>query len=250
MAHKERIDFLLLDIRELEKKVAGMRDAEIYPVSFFSQSFELAHKILNDLHRLEADQLDELSRQMEEHRLRLSAIPLQKSNTQSEIKEPVSESKPQIEELIKLEENKGSVEIISKNIDETNKIETIIVHRKTEPIEEEIPASLPDPEPQEEAKPVIKESPQKEIKTSVSFNEILEKKNLSDFRKAFSLNDRFRFRRELFGGDEARMNLAINDLDNIRTYEESVTYLHEELNWNIEDEAVADFLKLIEKRFL
>lgn len=68
--------------------------------------------------------------------------------------------------------------------------------------------------------------------------------------KAFTLNDRFRFRRELFGGDEARMNKAINDLNDLHSYEDSVTYLNNELKWNIEDEAVADFIKLLEKRFL
>ena len=81
-------------------------------------------------------------------------------------------------------------------------------------------------------------------------NDLLEKKNFSDFRKAFSLNDRFRFRRELFGGDEARMNKVINDLNDLHSYEDSVTYLNNELKWNIEDEAVADFIKLLEKRFL
>ena len=65
-------------------------------------------------------------------------------------------------------------------------------------------------------------------------NDLLEKKNFSDFRKAFSLNDRFRFRRELFGGDEARMNKVINDLNDLHSYEDSVTYLNNELKWNIE----------------
>ena len=40
MANKEKIDYLLLDIRELETLVAGMRDAEVYPVSFFGQTFD------------------------------------------------------------------------------------------------------------------------------------------------------------------------------------------------------------------
>ncbi|MBR2497715.1 MAG: hypothetical protein IKB63_05135, partial [Parabacteroides sp.] len=81
-------------------------------------------------------------------------------------------------------------------------------------------------------------------------NDLLEKNNLSDFRKAFSLNDRFRFRRELFGGDEERMNKAIHELNNLHSYEDSMAYLNNELKWNIEDEAVADFIKLLEKRFL
>ena len=42
MANKEKIDYLLIDIRELEKLVAGMRDAEIYPASFFNQKFIVA----------------------------------------------------------------------------------------------------------------------------------------------------------------------------------------------------------------
>ena len=45
MANKEKIDYLLIDIRELEKLVAGMRDAEIYPASFFNQTFQLTQGI-------------------------------------------------------------------------------------------------------------------------------------------------------------------------------------------------------------
>lgn len=254
MAHKERIDYLLLDIRELEKKIAGMRDAEIYPISFFSQSFELAHKILTDLHRLEAVQLEDLSRQMEEHRLRLSAIPLQEATKQPERKEETMKIETLEEEITTQEEepeiSSELMEATKKNVDETDKTDTFEVYQEIETDKEPIPAMIPDIKIKEEIKSNPKEIPLGEIKTSVSFNEILEKKNLSDFRKAFSLNDRFRFRRELFGGDENRMNQAITDLNNIQTYEESVTYLHVELNWNVEDEAVADFLKLIEKRFL
>lgn len=82
-----------------------------------------------------------------------------------------------------------------------------------------------------------------------SLNELLERKNLSDFRKAFSLNDRFRFRRELFGGSEELMNQVIADLNEIKSYEESVAYIHKVVNGNGEEAAVADFLQLIEKRF-
>lgn len=241
MANKEKIDYLLLDIRELEKKVAGMRDAEIYPISFFSQSFELAHKILTDLHCLEAVQLEELSRQMEEHRLRLSAIPLQQAAEQPALKTEKEQPQPH-------EGNETCQEAV----------ETIIIHHKEEkpaeektadrPVEETVQPIAETVQPSKEEVPVLRET-FVEAKTTVSFNEILEKKNLSDFRKAFSLNDRFRFRRELFGGDESRMNQAINDLNDLHSYEESVTYLDQQLQWNIEDEAVADFLKLIEKRF-
>ena len=75
MANKEKIDYLLLDIRELETLVAGMRDAEVYTVSFFGQTFALTHKILKDLHALETAQIEMLRKQMEEHQALIQSIP-------------------------------------------------------------------------------------------------------------------------------------------------------------------------------
>ena len=46
-----------------------------------------------------------------------------------------------------------------------------------------------------------------------------------------------------------KLNKAISDLNDLSSYEESVTYLNKVLNWNIEDASVADFIKLLEKRF-
>lgn len=222
MANKEKIDYMLLDIRQLETMIAGMRDAEIYPVSFFSQTFDLTHKILNDLHSLEATQIEVLRKQMEAHQALIVSLP-----------EPVAAEMPKVEEA---------------------------------PIERKVEAPMPEVKPMEavvveakgaKAEPVIevpiKETPLKTVgadKQGVFLSDVLEKKNLSDLRKAFSLNDRFRFRRELFGGDEEKMNKAIADLSDIQSYEASVEYLNNELKWNVEDEAVADFLKLLEKRFL
>lgn len=45
------------------------------------------------------------------------------------------------------------------------------------------------------------------------------------------------------------MNQVIADLNEIKSYEASVTYLQNVLNGKGEETAVADFLQLIEKRF-
>ena len=218
MANKEKIDYLLIDIRELEKLVAGMRDAEIYPASFFNQTFQLTHKVLKELHTLEEFQLEALRKQMEEHQRLIDSIPVSKPLQMPEV-QPAPEVSPTIEVV---------------QVQEPVVEEPIVV----EPIVEKV---IP------EEKIVQETIPLKEIE--ISLNDILEKKNLSDFRKAFSLNDRFRFRRELFGGNEEKMNKAISDLNDLSSYEESVTYLNKVLNWNIEDASVADFIKLLEKRF-
>lgn len=227
MANKEKIDYLLLDIKELENQVASMRDAEVYPVSFFSRTFTLAHKILNDLHAVETIQLEQLHKQMEEHQKLLNSIPLIPATEQPVFKE----SEPSVPQSA------------IRQVEPEPMIQKAAISESPTRL---APVAIPEVKETAEGqhKPLLIE------KQGISFNEILEKQNLSDFRKAFSLNDRFRFRRELFGGDEARMNRAISDLNEIHSYEESVTYLNTELKWNVEDAAVADFIKLLEKRFL
>lgn len=230
MANKEKIDYLLLDLKELETLIAGMRDAEVYPVSFFSQTFNLTHKVLNDLHSLETAQIEMLREQMEAHQALIQSLPNPAAAPMPVVpevqEEPVAETVIVREPEVKVEVKEPVREIIIE------KPEIITPSAKPEK-----PAEAPH-------KPITTE------KQGVFLSDLLEKKNLSDFRKAFSLNDRFRFRRELFGGDEEKMNKAITDLNDIHSYEESVAYLNNELKWNIEDEAVADFIKLLEKRFL
>lgn len=87
-------------------------------------------------------------------------------------------------------------------------------------------------------------------KSNISLHDILEKKNLSDFRKAFSLNDRFRFKRELFKGDENLMNQVISTLNEIHTLQDSLEYVKTQLRWDMNDETVQDFIKLLDKRFI
>lgn len=231
MANKEKMDYLLLDIRELETLVAGMRDAEVYPASFFGQTFDLTHKILNELHSLEAVQVEVLRKQMEEHQTLIQSIPHSVVVPVPSI--PVSE-KIALEPVI---EAPVVVALVKETIVEILEPEL--------PVEEVVILNSAPVQPVEAShKLTVPEKP------GLFLNDLLEKKNLSDFRKAFSLNDRFRFRRELFGGDEGRMNKAISDLNDISSYEDSITYLNNKLNWNIEDESVADFIRLLEKRFL
>lgn len=236
MGDKEKMDYLLVDIRELEKLVASMRDAEIYPVSFFSQAYTTTQKIVDNLQSIEADQLALFKEQMEKHRalikkaerLEAEAALVTQMQEQESNYEPVQEMElPSVEELNEEEESvatpAAATVVAEKTVSEpAASLSSASSHATT--LEQSLPHSI-------------------------SLNEVIQKKFLADFRKAFSLNDRFRFRRELFGGDEGRMNEAISDLNELQSFEESITYLDKKLKWNVEDEAVADFIKLLEKRF-
>lgn len=82
-----------------------------------------------------------------------------------------------------------------------------------------------------------------------SLSEVIEKRNAADLRKAFSLNDRFRFQRELFANSATKMEAALTHLNDMQTKTEAVEYLTFDLGLNVEDDVTTDFIRIIEKRF-
>lgn len=174
----------------------------------------------------------------------------------AEVTEKEVEAEPQPTLLIEqepgpiAEEPKPAEEEVKPIIEESKPIE-----EEVKPIAEEAKPVSAAPTPAvEEAKPAVshKETPAEPAVAKPqpnSLNDLLERQHLSDFRKAFSLNDRFRFRRELFSGSETLMNQVIADLNEIKSYEESIAYINKVLHGSVEEEAMADFLQLIEKRF-
>jgi hypothetical protein len=174
----------LSDIKELEQLLEGALSEKVYPVAFFSRSFDLAHHLLKDLHILEGEQIESLHKQMEEYRRLIESVSLA----------------PDTHEL---------------------SLDTNLV----------IPA--PEAAPNRPA----------------TLNDSIGRNHLSDLRKAFSLNDRFYFQKELFGGDEAKMNKVIAALNEMNSYETSLAYVREQLHWDDANATVAEFLVLIEKRF-
>lgn len=101
------------------------------------------------------------------------------------------------------------------------------------PIPEEIPFE------QEE---VVTEKQESETPITIQVNRDAPK-------PAFCINDRFRFRRELFGGSDADFSSAMDLVATMDNYEEAEQYFIEELGWDVEDPNVADFLAIIERYF-
>lgn len=228
MANSEIIERLLSDIKRLEELVSSVKGADIYPASLFDSTFKITHGIFQGLHSLEELQLNALREQMEEHQRLLESIM---ANRQAVMVEPEPQETTEAINIEPAEEKENDATTVE-----------ILQDIESNPADEEVPNI--DGSDVEQPKRVIAQEA-----SGLSLNEMLEKRNLSDFRKAFSLNDRFRFRRELFGGSEDRMNSAINELNKLSSLEESLSYLKNDLNWNTEEAPVADFIKLLEKRF-
>ena len=93
------------------------------------------------------------------------------------------------------------------------------------------------------AETVVKEEEPK----SVVLGESL--KLSAGLRHAISLNDSFRFSRELFGGDTELMNRVIEQISVMGSYKTAVAFLSSKVELNEEKEAVNDFLELLKKFF-
>lgn len=121
---------------------------------------------------------------------------------------------------------------------------------------EEAAAAAEEEEEEEEGKkeePAIVEEPvvetvvKEEEPKSAVLGESL--KLSAGLRHAISLNDSFRFSRELFGGNTDLMNRVIEQISVMSSYKTAVAFLSSKVELNEEKEAVNDFLELLKKYF-
>ena len=101
-----------------------------------------------------------------------------------------------------------------------------------------------------EEEPVIEEAPviikKEEPKNAVLGESI---KLAAGLRHSISLNDSFRFSRELFKGDTDLMNRVIEQISVMGSYKTAVAFLSSKVEIDEEKDAVVDFLELLKKYF-
>lgn len=138
-----------------------------------------------------------------------------------------------------------------------------------EPIAEPMPGTTVEietvePEPEEEEEPELKEEPEPEEEEIVMpqydttetdneepirLDEKLARENSRNLRKAFSLNDMFRFRRELFGNSATEMTDTLNLVEAMSSLSEANDYFYNDLEWDASNPEVQDFMDIIAKHF-
>lgn len=70
-----------------------------------------------------------------------------------------------------------------------------------------------------------------------------------DIRNLLTINDKFLFRRELFGGSDAEMIDTFNLISTMESADEAREYLLHDLQWNESDAIVSDFLQIVSAYF-
>lgn len=70
-----------------------------------------------------------------------------------------------------------------------------------------------------------------------------------DIRRMFSVNDRYRFRRELFSNSEVDFVDNLNLVQAMSCYEDAEDYFYNDLQWDKEFEEVVEFMSIIYRYF-
>lgn len=133
-----------------------------------------------------------------------------------------------------------------------------------EPVAEQ-PVAEPavEPEPVAEqpvAEPVVEPEPVAEVESELepepdpddqplTLDEALQRDMTKDLRQAFSLNDRYRYRRELFGNSDSVMNETLNLIEAMHSFDEAEDYFYNDLQWEHDSPEVADFMVIIKNHF-
>ncbi len=84
---------------------------------------------------------------------------------------------------------------------------------------------------------------------NIKLDEALQRSMTKDLRQAFSLNDRFRFRRELFSNSDVVMNETLSLIDTMGSFDEAEDFFYNNLDWDYDSPEVADFMLIIKNHF-
>lgn len=157
-----------------------------------------------------------------------------KTSVIEELQAPVEEEVSVLKQYVVEEEI-----VVEETVEDT--VEKAIVETVTEEVvtEESEPVDLQEQEEQQKEQ-------EDEVKPSVLGESI---KMTAGLRHSISLNDSFRFSRELFGGDVELMNRVVEQMSVMSSYKTAAAFLVSKTSVVEESEALNDLLELLKKYF-
>jgi hypothetical protein len=228
MTNKEKIEQLSEQIKRLATLTEEISERDIYPVSFFSQSYDITNTIQEQLRQIEIAQIELFEKQMKEHQAQILSVEQKKKESLSQVQEGNLDARianpreqPHGQHCEQLREQ----------------------HCEQQYMLEPKPPTSPDDDPM----PSFKEEM---IDARADLQSVCSISPRLDLKKVMSLNDRFLFCRELFANDENLMNRTIADLNKAESLETAMDYLMKRFDWNLEDDHPAGFIACLKKSFL
>lgn len=274
---KREIDIILDNLEELQALVQAMSQEKEIPSILFRFSYDKTTKIVSLLKELETAQLkrEEMEEQVDEDvKVVMPVTESCKVEAPAEVIIPVVEPVPAeiVEETSPAEKKvaEPAEEIIHAEIAEVD-IECAKVNPSAEVaepvdfgradelaiVEESLaqPLQKMDLEMSASHSEILSDSftgtdPYLSFEPKKTLNEQIQQRFATDFRKALSLNDRFRFLRELFSNNPQAMDECIEKINHSADFGFLETELVNTYKWNKENEDVKEFLNLVRQRFV
>jgi len=86
-------------------------------------------------------------------------------------------------------------------------------------------------------------------KQIVDMSSVIGQKPITDIHKAIKLNDRIGYIKELFNNNSDTYKQTVDILNNMKTVEEAMEYLHNNFIWDQNSESFKTFIEIIYRRF-
>lgn len=175
----------------------------------------------------------------EDRSVDITATPITESNISSPIYSPVIDE---------------SSSVVSEEMETMLELEN---ETNEKPEEDTVTSTLPPvfiPSIQQQS------NEQEEISTEISIpseddghvmriDEMIHRQSSRNLKKAFSINDRFRYIREIFDNDSAYFDETVKNLELLSNIDEVYDYLLGDMGLNHEDQTVKEFLSIIYNHF-
>lgn len=164
----------------------------------------------------------------------------------------VTSQKSQVDES----PNRETVESLNRGIDESlNREIDEAPNRLNDSIKKSVAELVEAPECDSTQKSVAElvEAPESDLPISRFTDSSTPAKDariITDLKKAIGLNDRFRFRNDLFNKDEKLMIETIEALNGFASMNEAKTYLSSRFTWKEDDATVVYFYEILERKFV
>lgn len=111
------------------------------------------------------------------------------------------------------------------------------------------PAAAPAPSPAEVPAPAPAEPQPVQTEPAATLDERIARDRAKDIFKAFTLNDKFRFRRELFRNSQQEFDDTLEIISGMSSLDEAEEYFYEDLCWDPDNEHVKAFMEVVAKHF-
>lgn len=228
------------------------------PITYFMDNVTIINELLAEVEGLQR-QLDVMGQKLEvmKQRLALAEISMQADAAALQASELrvkqleiiVTSQKSQVDESPNRETdeslNRETVESPNRGIDES-------LNRETD--------EAPECDSTQKSVAELVEAPESDLpisqftdsstKNTDSSTSSRDARIITDLKKAIGLNDRFRFRNDLFNKDEKLMIETIEALNGFASMNEAKTYLSSRFTWKEDDATVVYFYEILERKFV